>query len=370
MRLLVAKASILNLLFVLFFCISVFSYTYEVQSRSEWVTASLIIRWGLGLAFCLLCMCFSRSCISYILLLGVGLFASIFGGKEHLSYFALILFSSAVADQSFYSTKALFQKAAFSVFLTICLVFILAFFSVIERKVFVNTLGFALEVRDALGFYNPNPASLLLLSCVLVFLALDKKSYFFISMLVFWLCQMWLGSRTYIAVSIMVCLLYLFCGWPRFLKLAAMCLMGLVAVFPILVAWVTSTDNFYVAGVDVNALLSDRLSVMKQSFDGVGGINYLPNSDFVTIDPGFINLLGYMGVLLYYALWVCIVFALFKIRHGREVIVVVAFVLSNFTENAISPYNLLSLLFFVLIFKALRGKAPALIEVENESYRF
>ncbi|MGV2837212.1 hypothetical protein, partial [Pseudomonas shirazensis] len=62
----------------------------------------------------------------------------------------------------------------------------LASFDVIERRVFVNTLGFALEVRDALGFYNPNPASLLLLSCVLVFLALDKRLYFFIAILFFW----------------------------------------------------------------------------------------------------------------------------------------------------------------------------------------
>ncbi|MGV2836646.1 hypothetical protein, partial [Pseudomonas shirazensis] len=183
-------------------------------------------------------------------------------------------------------------------------------------------------------------------------------------------CQLWLGSRTYIAVSVAVFLLYLFCSRLRLLKLTAICLMTLVAVFPILVAWVTSTDNFHVGGVDVNALLSDRLSVMKQSFDVVDGVNYLPSLSFVTIDPGFINLLGYMGLLLYYAFWVCIMITLFKIRHGRDVIIVVAFVLSNFTENAISPYNLLSLLFFVLIFKALRGKTPALTEVENESYRF
>ncbi|MFJ1338377.1 hypothetical protein ACIKP7_09600 [Pseudomonas caricapapayae] len=370
MRLLVAKISILNVLFVLFFCFSVVSYTYEVQSRAEWVTGLLVLRWGLGFAFCLLCLSFSRNCIPYILLFGVGVLVSIFGEKEHLSYFALVLLSYAVADQNLISIKLLFQKAAFSVFLTICLVFALAFFNVIERKVFVNTLGFAFEVRDGFGFYNPNPASLLLLSCVLVFLALDKRFMFFLGMLVFASCQIWLGSRTYIAVSVMVFLLYFIRRQLIFLKVGAIFLLVVVALFPLLVAWVTNTASFYVGEVDVNALLSDRLSVMRQSFDGVGGVNYFPTLDFVTIDPGFINLLGYLGVLFYCVFLAVVMITLFKIRHGREVIVVIAFVLSNFTENAISPYNLMSLLFFVLIFKALRGKVMTLSEVKSENYRF
>lgn len=370
MRLLIAKTSILNVLFVLFFCFSVLSYTYEVQSRPEWVTGLLLVRWGLGFAFCLMCLCFSQNCIPYILLFGVVVGAAVFGEKEHLSYSALILFSYAVADQNHIPIKAFFQKAAFSVFITICLVFLLAFLNIIERKVFVNTLGFAFEVRDALGFYNPNPASLLLLSCVLIFLALDKKLLFFLCLLVFWVSQIWLGSRTYIAVSVIVFLLYFFCGRTGLLKFATMFLLGAVAIFPVLAAWVTNTDNFHVGDVDVNALLSDRLSVMKQSFDGIGGVNLLPSLNFVTIDPGFINLLGYVGVLIYSIFWVFIMITILKIRHGREVMVVIAFVLSNFTENAISPYNLMSLFFFVLVFKALRGKMLSLSEVKIESYRF
>uniref|UniRef100_UPI0022EC6DEC hypothetical protein n=1 Tax=Pseudomonas sp. VB3 TaxID=2994641 RepID=UPI0022EC6DEC len=236
--------------------------------------------------------------------------------------------------------------------------------------VFINTLGFAFEVRDAFGFYNPNPASLLLLSCVLVFLALDRKFMFLFCMLLFWLCQIWLGSRTYIAVSAVVFLLYFIRGQVNLLKLGAIFLMVVVAIFPLLVFWVTNANDFHLGGVDVNALLSDRLSVMKQSFESVGGVNYFPSLAFVTIDPGFINLLGYMGMFIYYVVWIVVMITLFKIRHGQEVIVVIAFVLSNFTENAISPYNLLSLLFFVLVFKALRGKVMSLREVESESYRF
>jgi hypothetical protein len=370
MRLLIAKVSILNVLFVLFFCFSVVSYTYEVQSRAEWVTGLLIVRWGLGLAFCLMCLCFSRNCIPYILLFGIGVLVSTFGEKEHLSYFALVLFSYAVADQDYTAIKTLFQKAAFSVFLTICLIFALAFFGIIERKVFINTLGFAFEVRDGFGFYNPNPASLLLLSCVLIFLVLDKRFMFFIGMFTFGACQVWLGSRTYIAVSVIVFFLYFVRGRVIFLKMGAMFLLAVVAMFPLLVAWVTNTASFDVMGVDVNALLSDRLSVMGRSFEGIGGVNYFPTLDFVTIDPGFINLLGYVGVLLYCVFLAVVMVTLFKVRHGREVIVVIAFILSNFTENAISPYNLMSLLFFVLIFKALRGKVMTLAGGKSENYSF
>ncbi len=370
MRLLIAKTSILNVLFVLFFVFSVVSYTYEVQTRTEWVTGLLAVRWGLGLVFCLMCLCFSRNCVPYILLLGIGVVISIFGEKEHLSYFALILLAYAVADQDYISINVFFKNAAVWVLVTICVIFILAFFNIIERKVFVNTLGFAFEVRDAFGFYNPNPASLLLLSCVLVFLALGKQVLFFICILVFWLSQIWLGSRTYIAVSGLIFLLCLFCARAGLLKFGATLLMVVVAMFPALVVWVTNTDGFHVGEVDVNALLSDRLSVMRQSFEGIEGISYFPSLNFVTIDPGFINLLGYVGILLYCAFWMLIMVTIFKIRHGREVIVVIAFVLSNFTENAISPYNLMSLLFFVLMFKALQGRMRALSGVKSEDYRF
>lgn len=370
MRLLINKTSILNVLFVLFLCFSVVSYTYEVQSRPGWVTGLLVVRWGLGITFCLTCLCFSRNVVPYVLLFLLGVVLSVFGEKEHLSYLALILFSYAVADQNDVSVKALFRNAAFSVLYTICLIFVLAFLGVIERKIFTNTLGFAFEVRDAFGFYNPNPASLLLLSCVLVFLVLDKKAMFFICMFFFWMCQVWLGSRTYIAVSLVVFLLYFFRGQVKLLKLGAMILMVVVAMFPLLVAWVASTGEFNVGEIDVNALLSDRLSVMRQSFDGVGGVNYFPSLDFITIDPGFINLLGYMGVLIYWFFLASVMVTLFKTRYGGEVIVIIAFALSNFTENAISPYNLLSLLFFVLIFKALRGQVMSLKEVKSENYRF
>lgn len=370
MRLLVTKTSILNFLIVLFFCFSVVSYTYEVQSRSEWVTGFLVIRWGLGFAFCLMCLLFSRNCIPYIILFGIGVLISVFGEKEHLSYFALILLSYAVADQNSLSIRDFFQKSAISVFVIICLIFALAFFNVIERKAFINTLGFAFEVRDALGFYNPNPASLLLISCVLVFLALDKRFMFLLGMLVFCVCQIWLGSRTYIAVSAVVFLLYFFCRQVVFLKLGAMLLVAVLAMFPFLAVWVTNTEDFHVGGIDVNALLSDRLFVMKQSFEGGGGVDYLPGFGFVTIDPGFINLLGYIGGGLYYVFLALLIITIFKIRHWREVVVVIAFVLSNFTENAISPYNLMSLLFFVLMFKALKGTVITLSGVKSENYRF
>lgn len=370
MRLFVNKYTVLNILFVLFFCFSVISYTYEVQARAEWVTGLLIVRWGLGVAFCLMCLCFSRNVLPYILLCGVGVALSIFAEKEYLSYFFLILLSYSVADQSNYAIKIFFKAAAISVFFTICCIFVLAFFDVIERKVFVNTLGFAFEERNALGFYNPNPASFLLLSCVLIFLALDKKMIFFLSMFVFWGGQIWLGSRTYIAVSVLVFFLYFFRGRLMFLKLGTSFLIIMVAIFQLLIAWVTSVNDFQVGGVDLNALLSDRLSVMKGAFEGIGGLNYFPNSDFTTIDPGFINLLGNVGVLIYCSVLAIIMVALFKIRDGLQVIIIIAFILSNFTENAISPYSLLSLLFFVLVFNALKGKVTTLREVKVESYRF
>jgi len=113
--------------------------------------------------------------------------------------------------------------------------------------------------------------------------------------------------------------------------------------------------NYYVFGVDANALLSDRLNVIKLAFESPGGLNYIPSADFLTIDPGFINFLGYFGVILYYILLGLSLAAIVNERRGGVLITMIVFLLSNFTENAISPYNLMSLLFFVVIFESLRN---------------
>lgn len=350
MKLLVPKVSLLRALFVLFFLSSIVAYTYAVQSNQDWVLALLLVRWGLLVSFCLLCLLFSKSVIFYLVLMGGAIGLSLFGEREHISYLALIIFSYAVSEQKDNDVVSFFLKAAHISLLGICVVFTLSFLGVLENTVFINTLGFAFEKRDGLGFYNPNPASLLLLSCVVVFFAFRKNTMFFLSLMLFWFFQIWLGSRTYIVVSIVVFLLFPIRDRVGLLRFFCFSLVCVLAALPMLVIWVSNSTSFNLLGVDVNALLSDRLNVMRQVFESSGGLSYLPSNEFVTIDPGFINLLGYVGVLLYYFFLIGFFVALCKEKRGGILIAMIAFVFSNFTENAISPYNLMSLLFFVFWF--------------------
>lgn len=350
MQLLVPKVSLLRALFVLFFLSSIVAYTYTVQSNQDWVLALLLVRWGLLFSFCLLCLLFSKNVIFYLVLIGGAVVLSLVGEREHISYLALIIFSYAVSEQKNNDVASLFLKAAHINLLGICLVFTLSFLGVLESTVFINTLGFAFEKRDGLGFYNPNPASLLLLSCVVVFSAFGKSGMFFLSLMLFWFFQIWLGSRTYIVVSVLVCLVFFIRGRIVLLRFFCFSLVCVLAALPMLVVWVSNSAGFNLLGVDVNALLSDRLNVMRLVFENSGGLSSFPSDEFIAIDPGFINLLGYIGVLLYYFFLIGFLVALFKEKRGGVLIAMIAFVFSNFTENAISPYNLMSLLFFVFLF--------------------
>ncbi len=369
MRLVFSKFSILSILFISFFLFSVLSYTYEVQARPEWAKSLLFVRWGVGLVFCLLCMCFSKNALPYFFLFGLVIVLSILGEREHVSYFGLLLFAYAVSEQKDVHIQRFFLKAAFSSFLMICLVFFLSAVGFIQGKIFTNTLGFAFEVRDALGFYNPNPASLLLLSGVIVFLVFDKYLMFFLTMFMFWLSQVWLGSRTYIAVSLLVFVLFFVRKRIATLRLACVTLILVLATFPILVMWVMDNLDFELYGVNVNALLSDRLYVIKKAFENAGGLSLFSSEGFITVDPGFINLLGYIGVLPYYLFLILLLFVSFKVHSGVLIIAMIAFILANFTENAISPYNFASLLFFVVIFKSLKIVTSAReMKIENNSF--
>ncbi|WLH47916.1 hypothetical protein [Pseudomonas beijingensis] len=334
--------------------------------RSDWVIGLLFVRWGFLLVFCLVSLCFSKNVLPYLFLFGLGIVLYFFGEREHISYLALFIFSYAVSEQGGAEVKKLFLKTALLCACLICFIFILSFLDVVERKVFVNTLGFSLEVRNGLGFYNPNPASLLLLSCTVVFLAFGRGGAFFLWLSVFWIFQVWLGSRTYILVSAIALLLCLIRREIRLLRIICVFLLSLVSLFPVLVLWVLEGVSYEILGVDINAVLSDRLNVMKLAFESSGGLGYFPSVNFVTIDPGFINFLGYFGVIIYYALLVVSLIAVFKERRGGVLIVMILFLLSNFTENAISPYNLMSLLFFVVVFESLRS-APRSSRVENSN---
>lgn len=366
MRLMLSKAALLRVCFILFFLFSVTAYTYEIQMRSDWVTGLLFVRWGLLFVFCLVCLCFSKNVLPYLFLFGAGVVLFFFGEREHLSYLALFVFSYAVSEQGGEEVRRLFLRAAFFSSCLICFIFVLSFLDIVERKMFVNALGFSLEVRSGLGFYNPNPASLLLLSCTVIFLAFGRGGLFFFWLSMFWVFQVWLGSRTYILVSVVALLLFLIRREVGLLRCICVFFISVVALFPILVLWVLEGASYEVFGIDMNAVLSDRLNVMRLAFESSDGLGYFSSSNFITIDPGFINFLGYWGLVFYYALLGLSLVAVFKERRGGVLIIMILFVLCNFTENAISPYNLMSLLFFVVVFDSLRSVSrSAKVESSN-----
>lgn len=344
------EGTLLRVIFYLFILSSVLSFTLEVQSSASWNG----LFFGLKIAMLFLYVLGSLVCSEHLekyLLIGFlfGFFA-LFASDKVLPYMLFVMISLALSDRSHGFLERMFCRAAVLVLCGCLAVFALSFLGIIDSKVFVNTLGYAQEERNSLGFFNPNPASLLLLSVMTIFFVYGRYWYFYISLIVFFVFSIWLFSRTYLLVACLFPFILLL-GRLRlsvFFNIFSVCSILIVPIFALGFA---EYRTITVAGVDLNAYLSNRLYVISESFSSGGGVALFPNSGFVTVDPGLMNMLGGGGLLLY-LLFSAVLISAISYRPGyRLSLLVLIFVLINLSENIFSPYNLLSLAFLAFVIK-------------------
>lgn len=348
------EAKFLKAVFYLFLFVSCVSFTLEVQESAWFSLLFLLIKSALLAVYVLLSLVFSKHVDRYVLFVLIAGGLSFFSYEKVFPYSLFLILATAVSERSHKFIEDMFCRGAIVVFCVCLSVFFLSFVGLIESKTFVNTLGHAQEERNSLGFFNPNPASLLLLSVVLIFYLFERYFWFWVSFLAFCFFSVWLFSRTYVFIA---CLLPLF----YFIRLCRLSVaLNIVSVFivlmiPLFVINFSEYRPIYVAGVDINSYLSNRLYVVSESFSAGGGVSLFPSSNFVTVDPGLINFLGGGGVLMYLMFSAVLIFALAR-RPGKKLsLLAFVFLLVNLSENIFSPYNLLSILFFVSILKKTYG---------------
>jgi len=340
----------LKFVFYVFILSSVAFYTFEVQSSVFLSRFFFAIKTAMLCLFVLGSFVFSANAKKYLL---VGLllgFLAFFASDKILPYILFVMLSLALSDRTHGFLEGIFCRAAVLVLCGCSVVALSSFLGILESKVFVNTLGYAQEERNSLGFYNPNPASLLLISAVTIFFLYGRYWYFAISLVIFFIFSIWLFSRTYLLVGFLFPILFILRRWPFSIFFNAFSVVAILVV-PIISVILNEYRAFYVAGVDINAYLSNRLYVISESFSSSGGMSFFPNSKFLTVDPGLINLLGGGGLILY-MVFAAILVSSIACRPGYQLSVLAfIYLLINFSENIFSPYNLLSLAFLSLLFK-------------------
>lgn len=351
----IKEAAFSKVLFCLFIFVSCLSYTYNVQQDSLLAFVVLLAKLFLAIGY-IISSAFLVNCLVIWALWGLFLSSvCIFFQSSALMSYALFFFMSyAIAIRSERDVADNFILAAKLVLLTVSSVMVLALLGFLETKIFFNGLGFAQQERNALGFYNPNPASLLLLSTVFVFFVYERIVWFWVAIGLFAFFSMWLYSRTYISLACLFPFFYLLRRLRACVLLNAVSVV-LVVLTPLVAFFFVNYKSVYFFGVDLNAFLSNRLYMISQSFSAAGGINFFPSRDFLTIDPGLINLLGNSGLLIYLLFSFFVVLALIYNSVGAFSVVSFSFLLINLSENIFSPYNLLSLLFLVGLINKFSG---------------
>src|SRR5690606_29745521 len=169
----------------------------------------------------------------------------------------------------------------------------------LENIIFYDSLGYGLSIRESLGFFNPNPASLLLFSSVIVSLYIKDYLAFIISLLLFIFLIPFFGSRTYLYSFVIFGLVYIFSKSSLLKKLINILVLLFLIVFPIILYFLISVGNWNFMGIDLNSVTSDRLNRIRIMFFENGGINLFPSLNIDVVDSGLTNILLKLGLIFY-----------------------------------------------------------------------
>jgi len=215
--------------------------------------------------------------------------------------------------------------------------------------IFYDSLGHGLAVRESLGFSNPNPASLLIFSVLVISVYVKDWILLFFSSILFILTLPYLGSRTYLYSILLFCIIYFLSRYKFFRSIFNFgLLLGLVS-YPILIQFNIALGYWFVFGVDINSLLSGRLHRISLLYYENGGISLLPSLYTEIVDSGLANILFKFGLLFY----LFISYVIFKVIKRTENIsfyslcLVGVFILLS--DNFITRYILLPLVMFTYI---------------------
>ncbi|WP_174871132.1 hypothetical protein [Pectobacterium polaris] len=228
--------------------------------------------------------------------------------------------------------------------LSILFVFLLYYLGVLKNVSFYNEAGFSLEVRHSFGFFNPNPASFLIFSTLIVSLYIRDKVFFIINSILYFITLPYLGSRTYLYLLVLFFPIWFLSRYPISRKISNIFLSIILILLPFAFYFYIGSGDWTVGDLNLDALLSSRLYLAQAVYIENNGLSFFPDFSSSTLDPAYFNFIFKLGLISYYLIVAFIIRSMFKFSNGGDYSLCLVFLLGCFAENLFTGYVLLPLI--------------------------
>lgn len=237
---------------------------------------------------------------------------------------------------------------------------------VIESRTFVMASSYSLYVKDSLGFFNPNPAGMLLFSVVAVAFLYGSRPMFWVSCALFLFFFTFLGARTYLLGVILLGLGRLIDS-DRFEPVVRIATFVVLLVVPVALVLLVRTISVEAFGffVLVDSASSGRLGQLSEAVAQLGQWQLFFGGGDIVRDFGILNYTLSMGVVPYAVWFSALVFGSLRRLDFSSSCFVFVVVLTSYFENYFSAYSLAFLVFLNLLL----GRRAAGCSFGNENGR-
>ncbi|MCU4582036.1 hypothetical protein KTJ32_13655 [Acinetobacter gyllenbergii] len=303
-----------------------------------------------------------KSTISFFVFAAVFLllFDSFFTALSYLVIISLIFYTYLLNfnEKGKVGILVWVNRTSILAFLSILFLYVLG---VMPNNVYDTNGDYAADIRQSLGFSNPNPGSLFILQSVFISFLLKDKTSFLISLALFIGSSFYFVSKTSIVLAILFFVLIVFMKYKYINNIASFLFLFGLVLFPFFVVKFISNGMWTIGGVNLDLLFTTRLSEIRRLYLESGGVGFLPYPNVFFVDSALSNLLIKGGWFLYFTFLVLAF--IFTVREKNYLfksafIVLVCF---SFSENIFNGNLLLTVLLFVRFFNILLKKNKSLV---------
>lgn len=226
---------------------------------------------------------------------------------------------------------------SYTILLAYFLIVFLGYLGVIPNIIYDSQGEFSLtENRFSLGFTNPNQGAFLAFSIFLTFFLIKNNFGMLLSFSVFLLSNIYFISKSSIALFILFVFFYLIL-FNRFLKKFLIYSFLIFLIFyPFFVVKYISIGQWSLFGINLDLLLTTRLSDVKRTFEFYNGIGFFPVRGDLFVDSGISNILIKGGWFLYVIFLLAIYFYLRREADERYLLVFLILIIYLFVENILN----------------------------------
>lgn len=353
--------SILYVFLSIFYFLSTFYFSSLIQE--EWFYSFLtILRFIVLFSVAIIIFNFARvSKLDFlVLLVALVLYST---SDKFLNPLGLLLLISLVFSFYFWKNRESQQSIAkidgllYTNILGFWIIVLLGYTGVMPSYTYFDNGEYAVALRSSLGFLNPNPASIMILQSVFLSRLSNRKIIFWLSTFSYLITLPYLASRTsFLVFCVFVLLVFFLRNKINLIKTASYSFLIFLVSFPYLVLRYIANSDWIFFNINLDLLLTTRLSRLKELYD-ITGLGLFPNFFDYNLDMAFGNMLLKGGLFIYFAF---VVLSFLYVRKEKEFIFLVLFFLMLCFSMAESIYNS-SYIFTMLvlariIFVLVRGK--------------